>query len=225
MVTKMNEHPIIFSSPMVRVILEGRKVQTRRIIKKAYDGIPPGETAAAVYPARVSGYIAWWPRDYPGLADFTKDQYQYGFECPYGQPGDKLWVRETWAAIWPGEVEVPLQDCNLEYRADLPGGCTDYPGGWPANDARGYEDAPKWRPSIHMPRWASRITLEITVVRVERVQDISGRDALAEGVTSEDVHIPYWQQFAPVWNSINAKRGYSWDVNPWVWVISFARVG
>jgi len=200
----MNERPILFSGEMVRAILDGRKTQTRRVIKPD------------------------WFRclDFEEQEDIAKAILQ----CPHGAAGDRLWVRETWSAVWPGEIEVPLRDCKIEYRADLPPGSTDYPGGWPAEDARGCDDAPKWRPSIFMPRWASRITLEIIRIRVERVQDISVVDTIAEGL---DVLNPnslaatsglYKSLYEGLWNTINSKRGFGWDVNPWVWVIEFKMV-
>lgn len=186
---------------MVRAILKGRKTQTRRVVKPQ-----PGD----------------------GMINVLKYN-RLEWPCSYGQSGDRLWVRETWAAIWPGEVEVPLRDCNIEYRADLPIGCTDYPGGWPASEARGYDGCPKWRASIHMPRWASRITLEITEVRVERLQDITESAAMSEGVEKSPIYADRnWNEYRPMfrefWDSINAKRGYSWASTPWVWVISFTKV-
>ncbi len=129
------------------------------------------------------------------------------WRCPYGQPGDRLWVRETHA------LNVPGCDDGVSYRADH-------------NDPRG--DGPahpmEWRPSIHMKREHSRINLEVTGVRVERVQDITEADARAEGVTADDEPRggAYWvTKFARLWDSINAKRGYSWESNPWVWVVEF----
>ena len=206
----MTEHPIFFSSEMVRFILAGHKTQTRRVIK---------------------------PQPIRNRIQVTKSGLWVSLDeaarfCPYGQPGDFLWVRETWGAVWPDDQEeTPLRDCHIEYRADLPLGSTDYPGSWPAEEARGNDDAPKWRPSIFMPRWASRIALEITSVRVERVQDISEDDVKAEGISphilakvilslSDNPPDPRWK-FIELWNSINSKRGYSWASNPWVRAISF----
>ncbi len=211
----MTERPIIFSGDMVRAILDGTKTQTRRVVK------PEPTDYGLEWIETPEGFAAWvdW-----GL---TLDEGQQRL-CPYGVTGDRLWVRETWGAVWP-DVDrdyVPLEECNIEYRADLPPGCTDYPGQWPAEEARGDPDAPKWRPSIHMPRWASRIMLEITGVHVERVQDISFDDAIAEGVCvdAHGMRSECRNWFCALWNSINAKRGYGWDANPWVWVIEFRRV-
>lgn len=136
----------------------------------------------------------------------------------FGRPGDRLWVRETHALIWPGEF--PPEDmrlCSVEYRADTG---AKYPGEWPA-DAGSNPDCPKWSPSIHMPRWASRLTLEITDVRVERLQDISEADARAEGVQPLQMdNGSYLPSFEGLWDTLNAKRA-PWSSNPWVWVISF----
>lgn len=185
------EMPILFSGAMVRAIMENRKTQTRRVVKpQPHDGIVLVRAA-------------------PGWAQpYVDDASAYGppVACPYGQPGDRLWVRETFAQ-WSNRNRV------AQYRADVP------------------EDRwhlYTWRPSIFMPRWASRITLEITDVRVECVHDISEADAQAEGMT-ERTRLPgveplYAMTFAKLWNSINAARGYSWESNPWVWAITFKRI-
>jgi hypothetical protein len=138
--------------------------------------------------------------------DYAEDDSQvHATECPYGQPGDRLWVRETWS-VPPGDEVEP--GARLLYRAD------------PADDAQ-WSPAPlfRWRPSIHMPRWASRLSLDLTGVRVEPVQDISEADAIAEGRNLLVAHPGY---FPDTWDAINAARGYGWDANPWVWVLEFA---
>lgn len=174
------ERPILFSGPMVRAILDGRKTMTRRIFKRR-----TGITGPELDPT---------------------------FRCPYGSPGDRLWVRETWAV--PETVTF--------YRA------TDYgllpPGA-------------KWSPSIHMPRRASRLTLEVTDVRIERLHDISEEDARAEGVESiafdwrnympereapEQFHKNARESFFSLWESINGTASLA--SNPWVWVVSFRRL-
>lgn len=197
----MKERPILFSGPMVRAILEGRKTQTRRVVKGRW--LPLVEAVM-----RVNGRWVWTTMDY----DLT---------TPYGEPGDRLWVRETWAAFdldwsWPGRPR------------DLSG------GPWPnivyrADDGLDEHGWKRWRPSIHMPRWACRITLEVTDVRVERLKDITEDDAMAEGWIKRpdlskdpEVHADACRDwFVDLWDSINAKRGYGWETNPWVWRIEF----
>ena len=185
----MKEHPILFSGEMVKAILEGRKTQTRRVIKH----IP-----AMGKPDDWCGKIK-----NPSFRQLFGDYARF---CPYGEPGDRLWVRETWADLRSYINETYPNQAPVAYKAD---------------DT--YLVGEKWKPSIFMPRWASRITLEVVKVRVERVQEISVVDAIAEGI-----HPVYGAQsimcYAQLWDSINAKRGYPWDSNPWVWVIEFKRV-
>jgi hypothetical protein len=221
----MTERPILFSAPMVRAILDGRKTQTRRIMKVQ----PPPDALVTVehyHPIVIDRHGDMQPGDEIFGAHW--DDGEFGLKSPYGAPGDTLWVRETWGAVWPADEPVPLRQCEIEYRAELPPGCTDRPGEWPADEGNGPE-VPKWRPSIHMPRWASRITLRITDIRVERLQDISEDDARAEGVSSEwddyekyGQSEPYRYGFSALWNDINGPG--AWDDNPWVWAISFERV-
>lgn len=195
----MKERPILFSGPLVRAILEGRKTQTRRIIKPS------------------------WSRCLdPGDPDDQKSIIAHG---RYGIPGDRLWVRETWA-----QFERDSQ-VGIAYRASCPVDEFDYVG--PAGTFERIR-INRWRPSIYMPRWASRITLEVTGVRVERVRGITGADAHAEGVdiyeggcvvqcfnTQDQMAV---EKFAALWDSINGKReGASWAANPWVWVVEFRR--
>lgn len=131
--------------------------------------------------------------------------------CSFGQPGDRLWVRETWADYTHNIVSnngVGIASTTRPiYRAD--------------DDSSLYDV--RWKPSIHMPRWASRITLEVTEVRVERVQEITEDDVLAEGITHEFYMTEAARigEYRDLWNHLNAKRGYGWDANPWVWVIRF----
>ncbi len=195
----MNEKPILFSGEMVKAILDGRKTQTRRVVKSQ----PP------------EGYRQWG-RCINGNIAFTDHPLQgekgnvIHVKGPYGDEGDRLWVRET-CAIGIND------DCDLvcDYMAD---GKRKWFDLTPENEkySATYINDGK-RPSIFMPRWASRITLEITGVRVERLQDITDDDAKAEGVGGVGT-------FGVLWNEINAKRGHSWDTNPWVWVIEFKKV-
>lgn len=214
MENQIKERPILFSAPMVRAILEGRKTVTRREVKKqaALDCL-----AAGFEPA----FLAL-----PGNSDL----------CPYGRQGDRLWVRETWYCdhfevmrgpyLKPDDLNVSeaIDDGTLVYAAD---GLTPYEA-----------DQPIWKPSIHMPRWASRILLEITDVRVERLQAISDKQALAEGVRlyADHAALGDWyhvegketysadprKSFELLWSSINGPT--AWDANPWVWAVEFKRV-
>ena len=203
----MSEKPILFNGDMVNAILDGRKTQTRRVIKPQ-----------PVSQGMKSYGEAWkWKQDNGGFSGATLQQLIAPtgllYHCPYGVPGDHLWVRETWQAqtidgLWWHEIAK-------EDRSNFNWAITNL-----VNPA--FETIPpKWLPSIHMPRWASRITLEITDVRVERVQDISGDEAIAEGIIfDEEWQIPR-NVFGDLWDSINAKRGHSWESNPWVWIVEF----
>lgn len=236
----MKEQPILFSGPMVRAILEGRKTVTRRIMKPQ--------------PVEVTGSGRRVYRD----ADFKKSwEWISGTgegvgysDCPYGKPGDRLWVRETFYAYgaWRRRYsekkrrnEWYFDDLTIEYGEDYrySENAPDYMNGRLLG-------VPNWhkRPSIHMPRSASRILLEITDIRVERLQDISEADAKAEGVENQlwydkhaDKYLQYFwnyagagyqsfptarQSFTSLWESINGPE--SWDENPWVWVITFKRI-
>lgn len=210
--TAVRERPILFSGAVIRAILDGRKSQTRRVVK------PQPRLVPILDGPTTSDYDTWPDEDscltWDDLISNTDYYVKCGW-CPYGRPGDHLWVRETWHLWGPPERQI------LEYCAD----CAD-----PENYL--------WRPSIHMPHWASRITLEIVGVRVMRLQDITEEDAKSEGVGQEfrtcvmhpsgikDYHIPlsYRAGFANLWNEINERRGYSWESNPWVWCIAFKRI-
>jgi hypothetical protein len=138
---------------------------------------------------------------------FAPEYAGVDFGCPYGVPGDRLWVRETW------QIGPELQD--VIYAADEKWNCN---GVYiPPAACR------SWKPSIHMPRWASRITLEITGVRAERVKQITGSNLYAEGFPGEAKVGSCFGWFVNLWDSLNAKRGFGWDVNPWVWIIEFRR--
>nr|DAG81830.1 MAG TPA: YqfB-like protein [Caudoviricetes sp.] len=231
---------MIFNAEMVRAILDGRKTQTRRIMK-----VQPSEGFSPMNMALETDYKAHWYT--PGIVD--KDGYlqpakhdvfgvaseDEGYTCPFGAVGDRIWVRETF--------QGPLVSEELleEYRAypekfENPEYCEYSADGGPRPEYCDLDDNLRhgWRPSIHMPRWASRITLEITGVRVERLNDISQEDAQAEGMeltgwrptysdpdSGGEVWTPY-DNFAQLWESIYGEE--SWQANPWVWAISFKRV-
>jgi hypothetical protein len=216
------ERPILFSAPMVRAVLAGTKTQTRRIAK-----FPPTTSAFVVSPERDG---KWWPTN-------RGDYVGGGIVCPYGEPGDRLWVRETHAQFAVGNRSGVAPQC-VAYRAtcDEDGGF-DYVNN---GDEIMRLKVTKWTPAIYMPRWASRITLEVTRVRVERLHDITEEDARMEGVTpyvpghgaaTEDelnaepgLRSPrmYRFGFEQVWCDINGSE--SWDANPWVWVVEFKRM-
>ena len=181
----MKERPIPFSAPMVRAILDGTKTQTRRVVKPTSG------------PHTVEQVIA----TPDSLAAFVRSR------CPYGEPGDRLWVREAWKAHTTFDDLPPrdIPESHVWYMAD-----------------DGYKAESRYRQGMFMPRWASRITLEVTGVRVERLQAISRGDSMSEGcpfpnmAKGDDPR----QWYASLWESING----SWDANPWVWVIEFRRM-
>lgn len=225
MQTATNEKPILFNGEMVRAILSGRKTQTRRIVKPQ----PPG------YIDELHG------NDLRGRAPYRIEHYETGcilgsgfedddnvlYRCPFGVPGDRLWVRESFRFT----CDEKSFSC-VAYEADgtarqmlcLDGGDGDPIGVGKACRPAIFESL-KWRPSIHMPRWASRITLKVTDVRVQRVQDISEEDAIAEGCQCAGVPASLTNRgaFAKLWDSINAKDGNGWAANPWVWAVTFKR--
>lgn len=215
------ERPIICTGESVRGILAGRKTKTRRVAKfVARHGVNLGFSGLSAGHFNTgcpeSGHVLY-SRGRGGVWQ----QVTEPLRCPYGKAGDLLWVKETHAFVWP-EAEPPerLQDCLVEYRADTNGKVL--PADWSDADPEdAKENAPRWRSPLFMPRWASRITLEVTAVCVERVQGISELDAFSEGVeTSADASAR--GNFAALWKSINGPE--SWQSNPWVWVVSFKRV-
>lgn len=259
------ERPILFSGPMVRAILAGRKTQTRRVIKPRY----------AFEIEELEDGSPWpWHPDY-----VTGGEWDGWVLCPYGQLGDRLWVRETWAdllAVSPATDE-PMPIGPGERLIEPPTSWTDEKGrtrwhydgkviAYRANsdiefcDGDGFcgefanrDDMPRWRPSIHMPRWASRITLEVAGVRAERLQDISTEDCIAEGIEPSHTTIDGRQMWKVYPHEISDGTAHgerlkyvgkpytsdpresfvslwlsingpgSWDTNPWVWCISFQR--
>ncbi len=211
----MKERPILFSAEMVQAILAGTKTQTRRVACDAM--IPPFYFRAQCVQGEDGPTWVLTGVENGGC-------YSMG-PCPYGQPGDRLWVRETWAdmcgngrACRPRGRAAADRRAHIIYRADYSPGC--YPVG------KG------WRPSVHMPHWASRLALEITEIRVQRVQEISEEDAKAEGAGNRHgvfhdaiqsaIDNVYRRNFAVLWDSINGKRGgCAWKDNPWVWALTF----
>lgn len=204
----MKERPILFSAPMVRALLAGTKTQTRRVVKpQPAEGTHGGLDSEA------------------RLQVPTYDDLHL-VRCPYGQPGDRLWVKETWrpqVAHGCAQGACDCGDVSVEYRAD---GAIEYFTGRQIDGANSEWCMPKAAATgnvspLFMPRWASRIVLEITEVRVERLQEMSAPDAWAEGIAcSPDVNPLH--DFEELWKSINGEG--SWASDPWVWALTFQRV-
>lgn len=196
----MKERPILFSTSMVQAILEGRKTMTRRIVKPQplEDEFQDGLYCPAMTDR--NGEL------YPGNEVYGISTADWGIKCSHGKPGDKLWVRETYMPCALTEVPIYL------YKAD----------GDLNNALIALMEDQSWKPSIFMPRRASRITLRIINIHVERLQDISGKDAENEGVYIHPVYPSPRMEFANLWESINGKG--SWDINPYVWVIEFEKI-
>jgi hypothetical protein len=210
----VKEHPILFKGRLVRAILAGTKTQTRRVITQAVGPVERiTRDVIGVQPNNI-----WWRFDVNGDGTIIR--------CPFGVPGDHLWVRESFCPNYFDDRQ-PGTGNKHGYRAD-----------WNSDAMHGVAPEPRWTPSIHMPRAASRITLEVTDIRVELLQAIAEEDAKAEGVFFDGTYwrgadhpikghpksFPFaWQAFQSLWDSINAKRA-PWASNPWVWVVSFRRV-
>lgn len=221
----MRERPILMSAPMVRATLDGSKTQTRRVASKLVR-----------HPDLGNRYM-------PGaLVLEGEPQHVIERACPYGRPGDRLWVREAWRTARSLDHLSPqaIADRCLDAGYRKPWAPLLYDAdGHRNSEWRGFGPHPgaaepgKGRPSIHMPRWASRISLEITSVRVERLQDISDTDAVAEGIGLNPSAVGVSMTFPPgesachagfraLWESINGPE--SWAANPWVWVVDFRRI-
>lgn len=219
MTTTTRERPILFSGPMVNAILEDRKTQTRRVIFKD----DPGDHM----PWRVGG-THWQDGDDP-------------LNCPYGSPGDRLWAREVFLPIKGPhyQYDAPIRDATYVCYRDgsQKFKANDHYYQEPPRERLNWPSTVKWRPSIFMPRWASRITLEVTGVKVERLQEITHEDALAEGCQGYDWvarspmivgphtdsgELPV-EEFERRWDQINGKK-HPWSSNCWVWVVSFRRL-
>lgn len=197
----MKERPILFSGEMVRAILEGRKAQTRRVVKP----FSVEDEHRAINPH----------------LDVVR--------CPYGQPGDRLWVREAFQPLFAEGVKFRDADWQTGKGYAIRYVATDSRTEWMDPDDNITD---RCKPGIHMPRWASRLTLELTEVRVERVQDITNGNAKSEGVQGmcfggmTKLESFIWS-YKTLWDQINAKRDggiYAWEKNPWVWVLGFGRV-
>ena len=226
----MKERPILFSGEMVRAILDGRKTMTRRVIKPQPKLIEPSNRWYWEKALDINGHP---------LVDASRRWWEYYGTSPYGKPGDRLWVRETWQHFGNGSIGWEPVRSHVKYRSD---GATLDRGEWAS-----FADAPKqrwwntgkcpWSPSTFMPRWASRLTLEVTGVRVERLQEITGADAIDKGtrcwicdgrlngLSENDCACFHTKReaipsFEVLWDQINGKK-HPWESNPWVWVISF----
>lgn len=227
----MIERPILFSAPMVRAILAGQKTQTRRVVRKQFPADAIVAEVAATTPEgwQVSGHSGlWWDDAGACLDDAVR--------CPQGMPGDRLWVRETFWAFGRWETRFNAKKGRDEWRfIDLTvqsGSAYQFAEPEQSRHGKRGGTVPRWwkRPSIHMPRAASRILLDVADVRVERLQDISADDARAEGCpdmpvrgaqkASIDLLAKLW--FHGLWEQISGPE--SWAANPWVWVVSFKRV-
>lgn len=227
----MRERPILFSGDMVRAILDWRKTQTRRVVKQPKKWA--GQYDQLCTKTMLNTFMVWWWNGVHGFVGASQ-------ECPYGQPGDRLWARETHAIV-PRTAYRCSEGVQQTLRPDDDHDAAIYREGWELSPPG------RWRPSIHMPRWAIRITLEVTGVRVERLKDMEGQapypgesDALAEGVYRihhgdgayyysafrDEPDGKNWNDptdaFRELWESINGIG--SWDANPFVWVVSFKRI-
>lgn len=203
--SETKEHPILFSTSMVQAILEGKKTQTRRVVKNIPNGSHylkeyPGHNALGMYP-----FLA--PDE---LQKPDNEKIASVVTCPYGQPGDLLWVRETWCVTQPFDPET--------YHFGYKSGIQPY-SNEPSSEKFNYLSPDKWKPSIHMPKAAARIWLEVEEVKVERLQDISEEEAKAEGCERLPLLWSRLDTFKVLWQSINGHE--SWRANPLVWVVKF----
>lgn len=238
----VRETPLLLTGAMVRATIEGRKTQTRRILRHPDRLELDGEFPLALHGSTCRSYCEYGCGAvfFDGAGRPVDHRSRPSSKTPFGGKGDRLWVRETFQPLWADPDVAP--------------GSLKRPAGWkigyPATDGlqeymhvdRGLTTACK--PGIHMPRWASRLTLKVTGVRIERLQDISEEAARAEGVTLDTIDgiggeqpiidtprrgrtkatHPHVLAFAVLWDSINGDRA-PWTTNPWVWVVSFTRVG
>jgi hypothetical protein len=215
---QMKDRPIIFSADMVKAILEGRKTHTRRVMKQQ------------PYTLRVEGF--GYPTKEGGFVSLRSEHCLN--ECPYGKPGDRLWVRETWTGTW--HDTDGLENMHISYAADGSERFVIAPEDYVLPKAA--TKAGGWVSPLFIKRFASRITLEITDVRVQRLQEISSEDCMAEGIIKLPASGRYVSgkgaqyfggatstaksAFCDLWRAINGSG--SWDANPWVWAITFRRI-
>ena len=217
----MPENPIRCNGKEVLAILENKKSQMRRVIKPQPTNVGSSNLDRFEY-----WNDAWHPTSPSGKVGVFSP---YEYKCPYGVPGDTLWVRECFKPYCRmGELYTFQYKADNAFSKEYEMLKIDYEH---KSDEEVFDD--RWRPSIHMPRWASRINLLVKDIRVERVQDISEEDALAEGtpgawiIGENDLHHrenpnkAHRFFFSRLWDKINSKRGFGWDVNPWVWVVEF----
>ncbi|GAB4351327.1 MAG: hypothetical protein Kow0026_08320 [Oricola sp.] len=224
----MTDRPILFSAPMVKALLAGKKTQTRRVLKPQ---VITGRLDDSTPYFSWGGFTGIFPDDWFGQGNSIDGALPYA-------PGDRLWVKEAHFLTDNGDADCVVyaadEDAVEAHRRNIDDLKRRFPG-------THWDRHLRLRPSIHMPKWASRITLVVTDVRVQRVQEISVDDAIAEGIDLEDTHAgdfseaerliaaggtcgcrhPEIYPFRKLWNSINADRGYGWDQNPWVVAISF----
>ncbi|MCQ4271025.1 hypothetical protein NA655_08330 [Pseudomonas kuykendallii] len=250
----MKERPILFSEEMVRAILDGRKTVTRRAIK------PIMRSADLQFDLQQEADGSWNPYHTFDESRFDRSGTEHPIKCPYGQPGDRLWVRETWGVIshtwdergemadWvPDRPATPIRELRFGrgYYSGHAIYAADGPAEWAGDDDGGGEPRSAWKPSIHMPRGASRILLEITAVRVERLQAGEGETAFESRYVAEGIHRIHhgdgdyyfhafkdepgpgnwcdpFDAWRELWVSINGAD--SWNANPWVWVVEFKQV-
>lgn len=203
----MTDRPILFSDPMVRALLTGTKTQTRRVI------------SAEQRRTKVNLFDGTWSDSYvldPGNQSWREDGYPW-------RVGDRLYVREAWRCNgWASDV------ATIMYRASEGDGYTAMTGQYPVDEGKkALRVTGTWHPGIHMPRWASRLTLLVTEVRVQRLQDIGHVDAAAEGCLGigsypDAYEVAPRDQYRNLWNKLNADRGFGWETNPWCVAVSFS---
>lgn len=195
------EHPIIYSTPMIKAYMEDRKTMTRRVMK------PQPKMIHEIF--QHQGYVYAQTE----LLERDKNLLNGCVRCPYGQPGDALWIRQTFFAnlgkLLFTKEELSRLKNDKEFNE--------------LAQSSGLQIDVKWTPAIFMPRKWSFYTQTITSIRVERLQDITEEDAEKEGIEFVLTHKTRRDQFATLWDSINAKRGYPWASNPWIWVISYPK--